>query len=79
MHGLGVSPLEDETFNTGVNVVKLNIPGTSSTSAVLSIMHQFTSDPNWRNTLQAEDIDVLTTLFPENAGYVHDFSTVTAN
>ncbi len=63
MHGLGVAHLEDESFGSGANVLKLDIPGTQTALATPTLMHRFLNDPNWTNLPSQEDQDVLGVLY----------------
>jgi hypothetical protein len=76
LHGLGLGHFNHDP----TPIAFLYVPGTSRSLNDLSIMYVFNDESlNWRNTLQADDMDTVRTLYPAgSATYIHAFSNVVA-
>jgi hypothetical protein len=75
LHSFGVGHMNFENGS-----FKIYVPGTAKPPAnAPSVMWTPRTHANRQHTLQADDIDMMRTLFQPGVGYVHAFSTVNAN
>ena len=75
LHSLGIGHVDfpDPSF-------QIYVPGTAKAAAnPLSVMWGNIGNSRWKNTPQADDIDMMQTLYRPGLAYVHAFSTVNAN